>query len=66
MVEEGRVVAKWTYGPSCHVKTWEKPQDRTWDSACFSASLIEGMIACGVLEWLLKVNYRFFLGDLDS
>lgn len=33
-----------TYGPSVQVKTWEKPQERTWASD----SVWDGAIAIGV------------------
>ena len=54
--EKGEIIPAWAdevrregeaYGPSVHVKTWEKPQDRTWASD----SLREGAAITFGLEW---------------
>ena len=40
------VVVVAAYGPSLHVKTWEKPQERTSDSA-WALDFIFGMMVFG-------------------
>lgn len=53
----GGVWEKEAYGPSVHVKTWEKPQDRTWASD----SLREGV---GAIVWFLLEGSRSWGGGL--
>lgn len=36
-------------GPSVHVKTWEKPQERTWDSGSLWGLGGEGMVVVFVV-----------------